>query len=102
MIADDVRRPYPHPYEVTVRGERPAPPPPAADDHYADDDRYTPAPFADDRYADDLAGPTPAPSSGHASARTTAAERTVHRLHHIRLVSDQAISVIDQVLEHAS
>ncbi|MEU8244957.1 hypothetical protein [Nonomuraea sp. NPDC048916] len=68
MIADDIRRPYQHPYAVTARGERPASPTTSSDDH----------------------------------PRTAAAERTVHRLHHIRQVSDQAISVIDQVLEQAS
>ncbi|MEV0593663.1 hypothetical protein [Nonomuraea cavernae] len=70
MLADDLRRPYQHPYAVTARGERPAPTPTSSDDH---------------------------------PPRTAAsAERTVHRLHHIRQVSDQAISVIDQVLEQAS
>jgi hypothetical protein len=72
MIADDVRRPYPHPYQVNARRERPAQAPGRI--------------------------PRPAPDP----ARAEAAERTVHRLHHIRLVSDQAISVIDQVLERAS
>lgn len=85
MIADDVRRPYPHPYEVTSRGERRLPPPPAGTLR----DRIEAAPEFTEARPDERPG-------------ERAPERTVHRLHHIRLVSDQAISVIDQVLEHAS
>ncbi|MFG3440671.1 hypothetical protein ACGF0J_25735 [Nonomuraea sp. NPDC047897] len=85
MIADDVRRPYPHPYQVTSRGERPLPAPPAGTLR----DRLAAAPQLTE------AQPAERPAE-------RAPERTVHRLHHIRLVSDQAISVIDQVLEHAS
>ncbi|MEV0145830.1 MULTISPECIES: hypothetical protein [unclassified Nonomuraea] len=51
-------------------------------------------------------GERPAPPPPRAAeddrVTTAAAERTVHRLHHIRQVSDLAISVIDQALEHAS
>ncbi|MBB6349411.1 hypothetical protein ACWGH8_06640 [Nonomuraea muscovyensis] len=85
MIADDVRRPYPHPYQVTSRGERHLPPPPAG--------------TLRDRVATASERPAAQPDERPAER---APERTVHRLHHIRLVSDQAISVIDHVLEHAS
>ncbi|MDR8410864.1 hypothetical protein [Nonomuraea sp. 3-1Str] len=47
------------------------------------------------------APPPPRPAEDD-RVTTAAAERTVHRLHHIRQVSDLAISVIDQALEHAS
>ncbi|NUW30786.1 hypothetical protein HTZ77_05040 [Nonomuraea sp. SMC257] len=70
MLADEIRRPYQHPYGAPARRERPAPPPPVQ---------------AEEEHVD---GAT--------------AERTVHRLHHIRQVSDLAISVIDQALAHAS
>jgi hypothetical protein len=103
MLANEARRPYSHPYQIRAHVVPPlqqagqpvgqpggpvmSPPKPRT----SDDNDQTPAPHR--------------PAASRATTETPADEApeltawTVHRLRHIRQVSDQAISVIDQALD---
>jgi hypothetical protein len=103
MLANEARRPYSHPYQIRAEAVSPlqsplqpagqpvgpvmSPPRPRT----SDDNDQTPAPHR--------------PAASRATTETPADEApeltawTVHRLRHIRQVSDQAISVIDQALD---
>jgi hypothetical protein len=95
MLANETRRPYPHPYEVrSPRHVLPSSAVPDTDDTQpARIPRQSiPAQTIPRQAIPTQTVPTQAPPELTA--------RTVHRLRHIRQVSDQAISVIDQVLHH--
>ncbi|WP_433517158.1 hypothetical protein ACQP2T_17360 [Nonomuraea sp. CA-143628] len=102
MLANETRRPYPHPYEV--RSPRQVLPSSAAPD--TDDTQPARIPrqsiprqaIPTQSIPIQSIPPQAAPVPPQTPPELTA--RTVHRLRHIRQVSDQAISVIDQVLHH--
>jgi hypothetical protein len=92
MLAHEARRPYPHPYEVRSPRHLPS----SGDVPDTDDTQPASIPSYQIRKQ-------PLPPKEAAPPQTTPPEltaRTVHRLRHIRQVSDQAISVIDQALHH--
>jgi hypothetical protein len=113
MLANEARRPYPHPYEV--RSPRHLP----SSGSVPDTDDTRPAsiptqsipkqtiptqtiPTQSIPLRTDPSIPHQAAANGGASPQPPPelTARTVHRLRHIRQVSDQAISVIDQALHH--
>jgi hypothetical protein len=112
MLANETRRPYPHPYEV--RSPRHVLPSSAAPDTDDTQPASIPRQSIPIQAIPRQAMPTQAipmqampthsiPAQAAAVPPQTPPEltaRTVHRLRHIRQVSDQAISVIDQVLHH--
>ncbi|MEU7828539.1 MULTISPECIES: hypothetical protein [unclassified Nonomuraea] len=102
MLANETRRPYPHPYEVrSPRQVLPSSATPDTDDTQpARIPRQSiPAQAIPRQTIPTQAIPTQAASVPPQTPPELTA-RTVHRLRHIRQVSDQAISVIDQVLHH--
>ncbi|MBT2226896.1 hypothetical protein [Nonomuraea sp. NEAU-A123] len=101
MLANETRRPYPHPYEVRSPSVRHVLPPSAGPD--TDDTQTASIPRQTIPLQNPLQSiPTQAAADGGAPPQTPPelTARTVHRLRHIRQVSDQAISVIDQALHH--
>ncbi|MCA2219962.1 hypothetical protein [Nonomuraea aurantiaca] len=107
MLANETRRPYPHPYEVrSPRHVLPSSAVPDTDDtqparipRQSIPAQTIPRQAIPTQTVPTQAIPTQAaPVPPQAPPELTA--RTVHRLRHIRQVSDQAISVIDQVLHH--
>ncbi|MEV1244310.1 hypothetical protein [Nonomuraea sp. NPDC049750] len=107
MLANETRRPYPHPYEV--RSPRQVLPSSAAPDTDDTQPARIPRQSIPAQTIPRQAIPTQAiptqsiPTQAASVPPQTPPEltaRTVHRLRHIRQVSDQAISVIDQVLHH--
>ena len=112
MLADETRRPYPHPYEVRSPGVRHVLPPGTGPDT---DDTQTasippqsipiqtiPLQSIPIQSSPIQSSPAQAAANGGVPPQTPPelTARTVHRLRHIRQVSDQAISVIDQALHH--
>lgn len=109
MLANEARRPYPHPYEVRSPSVRHVLPPTAGPDT---DDTKTASipPQSIPLQTIPLQSiplqsiPTQAAANGGGGVPSQTppelTARTVHRLRHIRQVSDQAISVIDQALHH--
>ncbi|MEU7744498.1 hypothetical protein [Nonomuraea sp. NPDC049158] len=117
MLANETRRPYPHPYEVrSPRHVLPSSAAPDTDDtqparipRQSIPAQTIPRQTIPTQTIPTQAIPTQAipkqsiPTQAAAVPPQTPPEltaRTVHRLRHIRQVSDQAISVIDQVLHH--
>ncbi|WP_327090802.1 hypothetical protein OIE66_09315 [Nonomuraea sp. NBC_01738] len=85
MHHEEPRRSYPHPY--------PSDPAPGSPENFP----WDPTPLA----APTWRSPDETPTAGM-PALSAASARTVHRLRHIRQVSDLAIDVIDQALRRAS
>ncbi|MFD1538082.1 hypothetical protein [Nonomuraea guangzhouensis] len=100
MLANETRRPYPHPYEVRSPSVRHVLPPSARPD--IDDTQPASIPLQTiPLQSNPLQSiPTQVAADGGVPPQTPPelTARTVHRLRHIRQVSDQAISVIDQAL----
>ncbi|MEU7852963.1 hypothetical protein [Nonomuraea sp. NPDC049141] len=105
MLANETRRPYPHPYEVRSPSVRHVLPPGARPD--TDDTQPASIPpqsiplqTIPRQSGPRQSSPTQAAANGGVPPQTPPelTARTVHRLRHIRQVSDQAISVIDQAL----
>lgn len=99
MLANEARRPYSHPYQIraqvvpplTAVGQPAGPVMSPPQPRVSEENDQTPAPHR--------------PAASRTTTETPADEApeltawTVHRLRHIRQVSDQAISVIDQALD---
>ncbi|HUR06732.1 MAG TPA: hypothetical protein VM347_29585 [Nonomuraea sp.] len=105
MLANETRRPYPHPYEVRSPGVRQHVLPPVAGPDTDDTQTASIPPQSNPLQTIPLQSiPSQAATNGGVPPQTPPelTARTVHRLRHIRQVSDQAISVIDQALHHVS
>ncbi|MEU4226095.1 hypothetical protein AB0F17_17500 [Nonomuraea sp. NPDC026600] len=99
MLANETRRPYPHPYEVRSPSVRQVLPPSAGPD--TDDTQTASIPLQSIPLQRIPLQSIPTQAAADGAPPQTPPEltaRTVHRLRHIRQVSDQAISVIDQAL----